>query len=451
MKITKVSKLLFVFGLAFSALLLTTSCKWLGIGTDIKDEKPVDNVNWNVLFKPGTGNDARNASIDVIRDSVINYYNTNYPGVTPKFNVIYCPCDSLLYNIDIRFIDGMGGSVSSPPPPPPGPGGQGDYVNVMYVANNSVIAERNFDSIPSGQVPFSGNRVNLLTKPINQNAVLAIIDTGIDTTLFSPNINDLIWRNPGIGGTLFNFLPGQQLDNFYDDHNFKHGSAVTALALQAMKSSPEYPRVIVLKALDKDKRGSSFSVSCAMSYAIQNNATLINESLGYYGVVDSVLRHYTLRCNEHLPSPIKIFAAAGNTDEVHHQSNYCNTAFNNNKLTINRLVYPACFNIEFANLICVTSLNKNTISYCHYQNFSDKYVSLGVLNDRICCGFEVKFMNRIYQGSSFATPVASGVMMDCIMRNGFDVGAINNDWNANIVKRTTTGVTIAGNYIISPE
>src|SRR6185295_9672097 len=127
------------------------------------------------------------------------------------------------------------------------------------------------------------------------------------------------------GNTLTNFLPGQETRGFFDDHIKKHGTAVTAIALRALETANAYPRIMILKALDSNKTGSVFSVSCALSYAAQNNVTVINASLGYYsqGPVDPILQKYVLLCTNRQPNPAFVFAAAGNTRGDRNQGNFC--------------------------------------------------------------------------------------------------------------------------------
>ncbi len=425
------------------------SCKWLFPNKTVQDKK-FDKFSWNVLFKDGISTASRADAIAAIRDSLIKYYLINYPGITPKFDFsLFCICDSSLYNLNIRFVDGAGESVSSPPPPPPGPNGSGDFLNVLQITQNIPIVELlDDDSIIPGKKEIIGE-----ARQVSTNAVLAVIDTGLDTTLFKSGMDKLIWRKNGQQRTIFNFLPGGNIDRIEDDHKQKHGTAVTAFALQNIGLATAYPKIMVLKALDSFKRGTSFSVSCAMSYAIQNRATLINASLGYYGTSDPILRNYFEKTLKFKPDPIPVFVSAGNVLSTHNPWEYCkNVTTNDNELGANsKFFYPACFTKEFSNITAVTSLNA-VLRPCFYQNYSMRFVSLGVFNPipSRCCQYTVEFKN--YEGSSFATPVASGKMIDCIIRNNFVSTAIISDWNNNIIRHVPIGVTrstVDGRYVRS--
>jgi hypothetical protein len=177
---------------------------------------------------------------------------------------------------------------------------------------------------------------------------------------------------------------------------------------------------MVLKVLDKHGLGSSFDVSCALSYANQRNANVINLSLGYIGAPDSILNHYSglsFRPNRNYSVPI--IAAAGNTEGTHDLGKVCDLSGNGlSQLPSPELFYPACF--DLANIMSVTGLAKNSM-HCFYQNYSKEYITLGVVNQlpKPCCGFRISFFpNQIREGSSFAAPVVSGKVMTYILSNG---------------------------------
>ncbi|MEP6712666.1 MAG: S8 family serine peptidase [Ferruginibacter sp.] len=424
--------------------------------THLDTSKFILNNGWNVLFKNGTTQAKKNKLIANIEDSIrqfyIDYNNIHGTYFSPEFgDVAWCPCDSTLYNFNFKCVNGAGDAVSSPPPRKPGPAGSGDLIDVLFISNNLVIAPPKEPSYPGID---SVNSVMVGALPLDNAKILAVIDSGIDTTLFQPDIQRLIWTEAGGASTLYNFLPGQPLKDLSDPGRSKHGSAVAALAIKAMSNVTKYPRLMILKALDKGERGSIFTVSCAMSYAIQKNATLINASLGYYGEADDILGHYVQLAANHEPSPILLFAAAGNTinDYPHDENNLCNGGFNRNELSKTRLFFPACFPKQLGNITSVTQI-KDADSSCFYQNFSNEYVSLGVLNKSNCCAFTVDFRQRqqqYYEGSSFATPVASGKRMATLLNNNTESGA-SNAWRSLIIAAPKKRVTINGNYIIYAE
>src|SRR5882724_5620445 len=270
----------------------------------------------NILFKWGTNQAARDKVIEDLKSYLQKSYDTvwkNYAGLYERelvFKVYVCPCDTLLYtlNSDV-LIQGTGEVASQPPSSPRGPGGGGDKVRSIdynYKATD-IEADLNKEYSRNYSAAIPNN------PKVDASNILAIMDTGLDPSLFPPGIMRLIWSEGP--KTLFNFLPGQSEDPSHgmDDHKERHGSAVTGMALGEIKNGRIYPTLMIMKVLDSNKLGSSFSVSCALSYARQHNAKVINMSLGYYtnGPVDSVLDYYIKQCVNASPKPITIFAAAG--------------------------------------------------------------------------------------------------------------------------------------------
>ena len=399
-------------------------------------------VSWNILFKPGTDSLARNTAINNIISSVEKYYR-NYIKKNRKDYVlllnpiVWCPCDSLLYNISFSVINGSGGSVIVPPPGKK-IAGSGDLV--ANVSDNIPITEPNKSNI----YEHSKKRKIVPNLYLDSSKILAIIDSGIDTTLFTGEIKNLIWSDQ-FAATIYNFLPFQPIHDFSDQTREKHGSAVTSIALNAIEKASLYPKIMILKALNEKNEGSIFSVSCALSYAIQKKANVVNLSLGYYGVADSILYHYLELCNSAKPV-IEVFAAAGNTPGTHNPSDLCNAnslKHNNILATGQNMFYPACFTTEFNNMISVTQLSQPN-KPCYYQNYSNQLVSLGIIDTTNCCATQVSF--NLFEGSSFATPVASGLRMMTILK-GRNAATANSIWNSLIDFAPEENVTIKGKYI----
>ena len=117
---------------------------------------------------------------------------------------------------------------------------------------------------------------------------------------------------------------------------------------------------------------------------------------------------------------IPIIAAAGNTVGKHAPDPLCDPKENtNNRLqftagSVAHLFYPACFSEKLDNLIAINQLQRISaptaqLLPCFYQNYSEHYVNAGVLNNNQCCGFSI--MGNEIEGSSFATPVVTGILM----------------------------------------
>jgi hypothetical protein len=394
-------------------------------------------ADWNVLFKPTSTDRERTLTMARLRDSIGQYLtglnNINKRSDSVFVNIVFCPCDSFLYNLTADISIGAVGTLATIPPKIPPPGSQGDLV-LNILLNNPFKDIAGQPNLPDTAIYNPANYT------ANPSKILAIMDTGLDSTLFANGFRGLLWSDPG-GPTIRNFLQyinGLDISYYYDEGQNKHGSAVTSTALEAIRKANapnnKLPEIMVLRVLDSSGTGSTFSVSCALSYARKKNATLINASLGYYGQgeQDSILKHYVTLCNEETPNRIPIIAAAGNLRGSHSQGFYdslVNIAGPNPNLLIDtNLFFPGCYSVDLSNVICVTGLH-SVDSPCYYQNYSPQYVSIGVVTNPsspFCCISGVHFAGmpeKGYDGTSFATPVVSGQVMAKLLKS--DMRAID--------------------------
>jgi hypothetical protein len=419
-------------------------------------------IDWNVLFNSKSTFAERTNYMEGVKKYIIQYIADENirlnKSIPVEVNYVFCPCDSLLYNLSANTSLSASGTAATTPPKPPGTGGSGDIVDFLKL-NQSF----NKDYLPVSKYKEKSQKY-IENVPSKMNAtyskVLAIMDTGLDSTLFANHFQDLLWTDPTGQPTLRNFQffnNLQKLDYYYDDDKQKHGSAVTSLALEVLRkydSSNTVPRVMVLKVLDSNQKGTTFTVSCALSYAFQKKATLINASLGYYskGPIDSVLQHYVDLCKTGDAEGLPIVAAAGNI-RVTPAWPFCKTLVGiQNALTKTNLFFPGSFSKEFSNVICVTSL-QSVHEPCFYQNYSSLLVTMGVLsnisNSSLCCSFPISFYKKnavIYEGASFATPVVSGRIMAALINN------TSISWSTALrqISMSSTGIVTKSLTYISP-
>ena len=227
------------FAVFFMIALLNFSCKYDRRPKEIEgdplknaiqgmDTATHDWATWNVLFKPGTDASARSTYIlsleNYLNSAFLNKFPWNY---SIHFQVYYCPCDSLLYNLGVKVLNGSGDVVISPPPPPP-PGGSGD---ALFVSNNNTILET--DTLSVTDTTHTLKLVDGLQPTQIDSTILAIIDTGLDPAYFTPEIHSLIWSGQGTN-TIYNVI-GPNIHSFMDDHIGRHGTVVAAVALKALK------------------------------------------------------------------------------------------------------------------------------------------------------------------------------------------------------------------------
>jgi hypothetical protein len=430
-----------------TAALMQTSCRpRINKGGGPPTNHVSNWINWNYIFKDGTDSAARRLTIenvvaavssvrsgpvDTSKQRPVATYNNGQIVIHPltsylsgylrgvirakkgffldSVQVHFCSChDTLLWNLTGNLNIGGSGQSAPVSPPPPGPGASGDAVSTVDSNGATARSQLPPPLLDSKRVDFGGSPV------IVKNMVLGIIDTGIDSTLFSPGIYSQLFAADGSGTV--NFIPGLPSASYKDDDPVRHGSAVAAIALSAFYGESgkagqyKLPRLMALKALDSTGRGSTFSVSCALSYAISHKVNLINLSLGYPRAQDQVIDHF-LQLSAHRGIPV--IAAAGNTPGEHEKS-LCDTHVNwHHELGHGHLFFPACQSIDQNYcIISVTGLSNPDLP-CRYQNFSSRYIGIGVVNKsspNSCCGFSPAFVSSGYtlDGSSFATPVISG-------------------------------------------
>jgi Subtilase family len=411
-------------------------------------------VNWNVLFQSGADNGARLQEIQILEQYLTDYItqynalNNTHFAVNTFF--VKCPCDTTLINFNAIPVAGSGQAPVPPRPPGKGVGGSGDAIQYIN-PNNS------FSTDSTTEEKVDTTYIQTAYNSIDPSKILAVMDTGLDSSYFQNNFRPLLWSDPtGLTYRNFQFFNnGRSYDYYFDDDKYKHGTAVTALALQALERIENQvsvkPKVMILKVLDANANGNTFTVSCALSYAVKNHATLVNASLGYYaknGEVDSVLRHYVDLCFRTTPASIPIIAAAGNIPGPH-TAPLCGTTPPGNELAGTRLFYPACFSDSFPNVISVTGLQDSRQS-CFYQNYSNVFVTVGVLgvssSTADCCKFLPPFLQTGYEGSSFATPIVTGGMLGYWIANPA-TGIANSLDHISTNQSSGTTVTVKGKYL----
>lgn len=215
-------------------------------------------------------------------------------------------------------------------------------------------------SLPSLPGSFIKGGFQSLPNPPNA-VVVAMIDAGLtssNTTFFR-----YLWQNP-ISATE-RCRTGS--DNGYDftakyggESNLlhPHGSVVGSILINPL---PEYVnlRLMDLRIFDKDGKGSLYDALCAIQFAIDNGADIINMSWGYYNNnVHPLLDEYMQKINDH---KIVVVTSAGNegikTDDCLH--------------------HPSYFSSIQKNVIAVAALDAKDMSLlAPYSNYGMRTVTL---------------------------------------------------------------------------
>lgn len=406
-------------------------------------------INWNLLLTSNSVGDSTQI-IKEFEDSLNKYVKSFNPSANLTFIYHHCPCDSLLTNMDATLVYGSGNSVP-PPPVKPTLGPKGDYT-IGNNFNMYIPAYSDTNTFDTSNIKKYSVRMNVdfgspVVRPGSgaKYKVLAVIDTGLDSALFNYSFpqtiwaGNLLWQDAG-KSTLYDVVVDEPTGTLIDGISglsskvVKHGTAVTEIALTQIyaRRRNRIPQIMSIRAFDDSEKGSIYTVSCAMSYAIQHKVDYINASWGYFGQEDSVLKRYIGLANE---NDIRIIAAAGNTPGKHDPTKICATT-NIANLTNNLdkilkddtiLFYPACFAPHFKNLVSVTQMDLPVMTAtpvatldllpCFYQNYSSNYITVGAFeppttqSSNPCCSFKIPFLLQNIEGSSFATPAMTAVFM----------------------------------------
>lgn len=317
-----------------------------------------------------------------------------------------------------------GGTVS-----PRGSEGVGEdgfaYYSLNFLSNVPVDTTLDFQKFKFNEDPinFGGEGKDTIT--------VAVLDTGIDTVrVVSPNLQ---WKNPNEtkneedddGNCYVDDTHGWNfIDNNSDltDNNLNlHGTLVSHYIINEFARSPtNFVQIMTLKTHDAEGSGHLFSSICAIHYAMNKGANIINASWGFYYYQDGPHPYLDLLIRETLRQKGILFVtAAGN--KIEEVDNFAKRAYHeeHGREFPERMLrnleyhnfYPACLSRGGENVITVTTTDGRRVS--RTQNFSETYVDIGVMRDAVeakAMKFNTPFAEPtvLVSGSSFATAIACG-------------------------------------------
>jgi hypothetical protein len=267
---------------------------------------------------------------------------------------------------------------------------------------------------------------------------IAVLDTGIDTErILSTSYRWTNQREASRGADSVDQDGNCYIDdsfgwNFIGDNNDvsdnneeRHGTLVSHYIINEFATSRNKAvELMTLKTHDKDGYGDLFSSICAIHYAMENGAQIINASWGFYYYQDGPHPYLDYLITTLLREKGILFvAAAGNQidedDAFAHKvykaahsgvdipdSYLRNLAYHN--------FYPACLSTIDNNVVTVTTADKKRVSPS--QNYSSQYVDLGAIPDDInLMRFKVPYAvpagatgTTTISGSSFAAAIVTG-------------------------------------------
>lgn len=271
--------------------------------------------------------------------------------------------------------------------------------------------------------PMSGTGKDTIT--------IAVLDTGVDPNVVSSNY---LWRNAKeisasatdpdgncYEGDRFGWNFVNQSPDIREDHPSMHGTLVSEFIVQEFEASARnFPQVMTLKTHDNQGGGDLFSSICAMHYAIDKGANIINASWGFYyydedphPYLDSLVTHVMRE-----KGIIFVTASGNKIDAVDEYAQLRYQAAHGDTLPARLLrnleihnFYPACIAEADNNVFVATTTNGSLVSPT--QNYSNRYVDFGVVADTVApdfMKFQVPFTTFpiFISGSSFATAILAG-------------------------------------------
>ncbi len=327
---------------------------------------------------------------------------------------------SSLFPADVPAF--LSGETAKGSPPKPGGGASGEDANSYYCMNFPMAFIDNIDSErvdkqdsvinPKRPGPFS-----------NDTVVVAVFDSGVDPDVISQQLyhSDNVSCMGDAANSGWNFVADN--NQWQDDFPKRHGTVVSKLIIdQAYKAADTYVKILPVKVHNQAGTSHLSDILCALKYAKDRGANIINASFGFYAPINSAgvdtAATGALLFREFLKtyfadSNILMVAAAGNIDPVNESYVYQSTDPDALRNLDSVNFFPASFSRYFPNVIAVTTVSENfSGKVSPHQNFSKNVVDVGVNADGVFGANYVfvhpSHLDSTVQGSSFAAPIVTG-------------------------------------------
>ena len=273
--------------------------------------------------------------------------------------------------------------------------------------------------------------------------VIAVLDSGLDFD--HPSLphyqNFSLWMPPA--GSCYE-LGYDFVNNIgIADDNHGHGTQVTSVILDALDPYDVPVAIMPLKISSWSGAVSLWDMYCAINFAVQNGANIVNISAGWYGAPNIVIH----KIIEDHPEILFVVSAGNegfNTDIIentHFPSGF--HMFDNPN--------PGFPNIEFSNLISVGAMDETRSDLAWFSNFGKLSIGIVAAGENItastpCDGPECADSTTVVSGTSFSAPYVTAVaaaMMKCLedptpsnttddKDNLYQLGIVNPILNATI-------------------
>lgn len=244
--------------------------------------------------------------------------------------------------------------------------------------------------------------------------VIAIIDSGLDFD--HPSLDNYenfsLWMpdGPSCYELGYDFVK----DVGIADDNHGHGTQVAGVILETLEPYDVPVSIMPLKVSTWSGALSIWDMFCAINFAVQNGADIINISAGWYGAPNVVI-HKIIEDNPDILFVVSAGNEGFNTDIV--ENFHFPSGFH---LFDNPL--PGSADIELSNLISVGAMDETRSDLAGFSNFGKFSIGVAAPGENItaitpCNGQECDFPTTVVSGTSFSTPYVTAVaaaMLSCI-------------------------------------
>ena len=246
---------------------------------------------------------------------------------------------------------------------------------------------------------------------VNDNRIIiAILDSGFDFDHPSlPEYSNFRLWTPPVGSCYelgYDFVNNSSFAA--DDHG--HGTQVAGVILDALE--PYYAPVSLMPLKISDENGaiSLWDMFCAMNFAVENGANIINISAGWYGAPNLVIQKLI-----HDNPDVLFICSAGNEgfdtdrgENFHYPSGF-------------HSLIMGPFIPLLPNVISVGALDEARNDLAGFSNYGKITIGIAAPGENIttitpCDGQDCEFPTTTVSGTSFAAPYAAAVaaaMMQC--------------------------------------
>ena len=291
-----------------------------------------------------------------------------------------------------------------------------NYYAYIMVDDGYIASAYHSNPLVDQQWYLSGYGVKeLWDEPIinSERPVIAIIDTGVDTT--HPDLKDNCIEG-------YDFV--NNTANVIDDN--MHGTHVAGIAAAANNGIGivgANPRALIMpiKVMDKSGRGNTATILQGVNYAVEHGAKILNLSLGGYGYSKAAADVYR---NASLSAII--VAAAGNDGKCIYTSHTGLLKHGNRP--------EPCFPAAFSFVLGVQAISQNggLATFSNYDDDGPLFSCESSLDEPEGLNYELKApgdnilstipdgLYKVFQGTSMASPLAAGAISALMMVKKYD-------------------------------